>query len=126
MEKNIFAEVMLSQITSLLAFGGALLYSLTQLSKVRLPAQLVAAGCAIVLVERVIWAYTYDSLMRKRLAENVPHKEFAAKMANLGFLFSLLYLCGIALIIVAVFVGRTPRPAPTAALFGGQPPFPLA
>lgn len=74
---------------------------------------------------RVLWAYTYDSLMRKRLAEDVPHKEFAAKMANLGFLFSLLYLCGIALIIVAVFVGRTPKPTPTAERFG-QPPFPLA
>lgn len=30
-------------------------------------------------------------------------------MANVGFLFSLLYLCGIALIIVAMFVG-TPKP----------------
>ena len=125
MEKNFFAEVMLSQITSLLAFAGAFLYALTQLSKVRLPAQLVAAGCAIVLIERVIWAYTYDSLMRQRLAEAVPHKDFAAKMANVGFLFSLLYLCGIALIVVAVFVGRTPKPAPTAERFG-QPPFPFA
>ena len=125
MEKNFFAEVMLSQLPSLLAFAGALFYALTQLSKVRLPAQLVAAGCAIVLLERVVWSYTYDSLMRQRIAEDVPHKEFAAKMANLGYLFSLLYICGIALIVVAAFVGRTPKPQ-TAAPFGGQPPFPLA
>ena len=74
MEKNFFAEVMLSQITSLLAFGGALLYALTQLSKVRLPAQLVAAGCAIVLVERVIWAYTYDSLMLTSCRKRAPQR----------------------------------------------------
>jgi hypothetical protein len=124
MAKNFLVDVLVAQLPSVLAYTGALIYALSQLPKVRLPAQLAAAGCAIILGERLVWAFMYDSLMRQRFSSDLPHEKFAEKMESLGFLFGLLYLCGFALIVIAVFVGRAPRPGSSFPPFGDQPRFP--
>jgi hypothetical protein len=120
--ENFLAEVLIGQIPTLLLYVGALVYALFQLSKVRLPAQLAAAGCGVILCERLAWAFLYDSMMRKFVAGEILHADFAAKLERLGYLFTLAYVCGFALVVVAVFVGRAPKPAPSFLPYGPFPP----
>ena len=119
MEKNFFAQILIAQIPTLLLYAGALVYALTQLSKIRLPAQLAAAGCGLMLSERLAWAFFYDWMMRKMMAGDIPQADFASKLERFGYVFTLLYACGFALVVVAVFIGRSPKPA--SSLYG---PFP--
>ena len=94
------------QLPGLLVATLGLLLALVYWRRCPGPALMTVVGCGLLFVTAVGHTAVYAVLWEQMRAGEMPHEQFARVMSLLGLVSSGTRAVGLALVVIAVFVGR--------------------
>lgn len=102
----LWLQQLVYQLPGLLVYTLGLLLALVYWRRCHGPALLTVIGCGLLFLTAVGHTAVYVVLVEQRQAGEIPHEQFARVMSLLGLVSSGTRAVGLALVVIAVFVGR--------------------